>query len=105
MLVIASYYILFAVMGGSTHALLVEAAVAIVFWPWRLSIQVLPLARRRALASHGILDVFIVSSSPIQGASMVAAVCLAYDGGAGYWHSSPRQCQRTYDRLKPDGLS
>lgn len=31
MMVIASYYVLFAVMGGSTHTLLAEAAVATVF--------------------------------------------------------------------------
>src|SRR6185312_6910707 len=58
MLVIASYYVLFAVMGGSTQALVVEAAVATVFLavalvgfkypPWRVV---------GALAAHGILDV------------------------------------------------
>jgi hypothetical protein len=59
MVVIASYYILFAVMGGSTHILLVEAAVATVF----LAVTLVGFKYSLwlvvgALASHGILDLF-----------------------------------------------
>ena len=68
MMVIASYYALFAVMGGSTHALLIEAAVATVF----LAVTLVGFKYSLwlvvgALASHGILDVFHGQLTPIQG--------------------------------------
>ena len=56
-IVIASYYALFAVMGASTHALVLESlvgafflAVAISGFRWSLWVVVV------ALAAHGILD-------------------------------------------------
>jgi hypothetical protein len=56
-IVIASYYPLFAVMGASTHALVVEAlvcavflAVAVIGFRWSLWVVVV------ALAAHGIFD-------------------------------------------------
>ena len=57
MLVIAAYYVLFAVMGGSTHALASETAVAAVFLAvtlagFKYSLWLVVAA----LASHGILD-------------------------------------------------
>lgn len=59
MLVIASYYALFAVMGGSGHALGVETAVITVFlaaslvgFEYSLWLVV------AALAAHGIFDAF-----------------------------------------------
>lgn len=59
MIVIALYYVLFAVMGGSTRALLIESLVASVFiaaavWGFRSSLWMVVAA----LAAHGILDVF-----------------------------------------------
>ena len=87
MVVIASFYILFAVMGGSTHALLVEAAVATVF-------VAVSLAGFRhslwlvvgALAAHGILDAFHGELIVNPGVPVWwPAFCLAYDGvAAGY---------------------
>ncbi len=87
MVVIASYYVLFAVMGGSTHTLLIEAAVATLFLAvslvgFRLSLWLVVAA----LASHGILDVFhvqLIANPGVPG--WWPAFCLAYDGvAAGY---------------------
>ena len=55
--VVASYYVLFAAMAGSTHALLVETAVGIVFLTvalvgFRSSLWLVVVA----LASHGAFD-------------------------------------------------
>jgi len=87
MAVIASYYVLFAVMGGSTHALLVEAAVAAVFLAvtlagFRYSLWLVVAA----LAGHCILDVFhgqLIANPGVP--AWWPAFCLAYDGvAAGY---------------------
>jgi hypothetical protein len=87
MLVIASLYVLFAVMGGSTDALLIEAAVAtgfvavtLVGFKYSLWLVV------AALASHGILDVFHDQLIANPGVPVWwPAFCLAYDGvAAGY---------------------
>src|SRR5204863_7547344 len=56
-IVIASYYALFAAMGGSTHALLVESLVGSVFLAvavsgFKSSLWVVVVG----LAAHGILD-------------------------------------------------
>lgn len=55
--VVASYYVLFAAMAGSTHALLIETAVAMVFLAvamvgFRASLWLVVAA----LAGHGIFD-------------------------------------------------
>jgi hypothetical protein len=68
LIVIASYYALFAVVGESTHALVIEAAVATAFLAaaiagFKHSLWLVVAA----LAAHGILDVFHVRSSRIQG--------------------------------------
>ena len=68
MIVIAFYYILFAVIGGSGDALLIEAAVAAVFLAaalvgFKYSLWLVVAA----LAAHGISMCFMASSSPIQG--------------------------------------
>jgi len=56
-IVVASYYALFAVMGASTHALVIECAAGAVFvaaavagFRWSLWVAAL------ALAAHGIFD-------------------------------------------------
>jgi hypothetical protein len=59
LVVIASYYALFAVMGGSSHALLLEGTAIIVF----LAAAVVGFKRSlwlvvAALAAHGIFDGF-----------------------------------------------
>ena len=87
MIVIASLYGLFAVMGSSTHALLLESLVAVAFvaaavagfkWSqWTVAI---------ALASHGLFD--LVHGAVIANPGVPAwwpAFCGAYDlTAAGY---------------------
>ena len=87
MVVIASYYVLFAVMGASTHALLIESAVATAF----LAVTLVGFKYSLwlvvgALASHGILDVFHGQLIANPGVPVWwPAFCLAYDeGAAGY---------------------
>jgi hypothetical protein len=81
MMVIASYYALFAVMGAPTHALLLESVVGAVFlagavsgFRWSLWVVVV------ALAAHGIFDLthdtFITNAGvPVWWRQF----CLAYD--------------------------
>jgi hypothetical protein len=87
MIVIAYLYVLFAVMAGSAHALLVEAGVGTVFLVvtlvgFRYSLWLVVVA----LASHAILDVFhgrLIVNPGVP--AWWPAFCLAYDGvAAGY---------------------
>jgi hypothetical protein len=87
MLVIALYYVLFAAMSGSPHVIMIESAVAAVFWV----LSVLGFKRSlwvvvAALALHGALDivhphVFINPGVPV----FWPDFCSAYDFvAAGY---------------------
>ena len=84
-IVIASYYALFAVMGGSGHALLVEAAVAAVFLAaaivgFRYSLWLVV----SALVLHGIFDLLHGRLIANPGVPVWwPAFCLAYDVAAG----------------------
>ena len=79
--VIASYYVLFAVMGGSGHALVVETLVmtgfllvAVIGFKMRLWLVV------AALAAHGVFDVFhgrVVANPGVP--AWWPAFCLTYD--------------------------
>jgi hypothetical protein len=87
MIVIALYYVLFAVMGGSTPALLIEAAVASVF----LAVTLVGFKHSLwlvagALATHGILDLFHGQLIANPGVPVWwPAFCMAYDVvAAGY---------------------
>ena len=81
MLVIASYYALFAVMGGSTQVLLIESAVAAVFMGlavvgFKSTLWLVVIA----LAAHGVFDlahphVYANPGVPAWWPSF----CLAYD--------------------------
>ena len=81
LIVIASYYVLFAVMDGSVHAMPVETIVmtaflfvAVVGFRFNLWFVV------AALAAHGIFDFFhgyIIANSGVP--SWWPAFCLAYD--------------------------
>jgi hypothetical protein len=87
LIVIASYYALFAVVSDSTDALVVEAIVATAF----LTMAVVGFKRSlwlvvAALAAHGILDVFhdqVIANPGVP--AWWPAFCLAYDVvAAGY---------------------
>ena len=81
MIVIASYYALFAAMGASTQALVLESLVGAVFLVvavagFRSSLWVVALA----LAAHGIFDLAhgrIISNPGVP--SWWPAFCLSYD--------------------------
>ena len=83
--VIASYYDLFAVMGGSTHALLAELPITAVF----LAAVVLGFRRNAwvivaALVAHGLLDLVhprLITNPGVPG--WWPMFCLAYDLTAG----------------------
>lgn len=80
-IVIASYYVLFAVLGGSTHALVLESLVGAVFlaiaaagFKWSLWVVA------AALAAHGIFDLAhaaIISNPGVPG--WWPEFCLAFD--------------------------
>jgi hypothetical protein len=58
MIVIAAYYVLFALMGGSTQALLIELAVGLVFVALALaSFKTSLWLVAGAIAGHGVFDV------------------------------------------------
>lgn len=87
LIVVASYYALFAVVSESTHALVIEAVVATAFIGaavvgFRGSLWLVAAA----LAGHCILDVFhgqIIANPGVP--AWWPAFCLAYDGvAAGY---------------------
>src|SRR3982074_2089347 len=85
LIVIASYYVLFAVMGGTVQALIIESSVmtafllvAVVGFKFNLWIVV------AALVGHGIFDFFhgrIVTNAGVP--EWWPAFCLAYDVCAG----------------------
>ena len=80
-IVIASYYALFAVMGGSTHALLLESVVGAVFLAvavsgFRSSLWIVVIA----LAAHGAFDLAhsrVIANPGVP--SWWPAFCLTYD--------------------------
>lgn len=80
-IVVASYYVLFAAMGGATDVLIVEVVAAGAFvgaaaWGFRSS-QWIVVA---ALAAHGILDLFHGSMVPNPGVpAWWPQFCSAYD--------------------------
>jgi len=80
-IVIASYYALFAVMGSSTHVLVLESLAGVVFllaavYGFRSSLWVVVAA----LAAHGIFDLVHGAAIPNPGApTWWPEFCLAYD--------------------------
>lgn len=81
MIVIASYYALFAVMGGSVHVLMVESIVVVVFFGasiagFKTSLWLVVVA----LAAHGLFD--FIHSQLIVNPGVPAwwpQFCLSYD--------------------------
>ena len=86
LIVVASYYVLFAAMGGSTHALVVESAVMVAF----VAAAVAAFRGRlwiaaAGLVGHGLFDV-LVHGHVIDNPGMPAwwpPFCAAYDVAAG----------------------
>jgi len=84
-IVVASYYVLFAVMGGTAHALLVELGVMAAF----LIAAVAGFKRNLwlaavALVGHGVFDIFhsgLVTNAGVP--EYWPAFCMSYDVGAG----------------------
>ena len=80
-IVVASYYVLFAVMGDSTHALVVECVVgaaflAIAVFGFRSSLWVVVLA----LVAHGVFDLShgrVITNPGVP--AWWPAFCLTYD--------------------------
>jgi hypothetical protein len=87
LVVIASYYVLFAVMGGSMSALLTETAVMLIFaviafLGFRFNLWLIALT----LAGHGVFD--FVHGGVISNPGVPVwwpAFCLAYDVTAAGW--------------------
>jgi len=85
--VVASYYVLFAVMGGSIHALVVESMVMTPFVAaavlgFRSSTWIVVAA----LAGHGVLDGFhglVIDNAGVP--PYWPAFCASYDVGAAGW--------------------
>jgi hypothetical protein len=85
LIVVAHYYDLFAVMGGTTNALIVESSVMTVF----LIVAVAGFKRNlwmvaAALVGHGVFDFFhagIVTNAGVP--EWWPSFCMAYDIGAG----------------------
>jgi hypothetical protein len=84
-IVVAHYYVLFAVMGGTTHALLIELGVMAAF----LIVAVAGFKRNlwlaaAALVGHGVFDIFhagLVTNAGVP--EYWPAFCMSYDVGAG----------------------
>jgi hypothetical protein len=85
LIVVASYYVLFAVMGGTTHALIIELSVMTAF----LIVAVAGFKRylwmvAAALVGHGVFDIFhagLVTNAGVP--EYWPAFCMSYDVGAG----------------------
>src|SRR5205823_12350483 len=81
LVVIASYYVLFAVMGGSSHALMVESIImsvflVIAFVGFKFNLWLIVVA----LAGHGLFD--FIHPHMVANPGVPAwwpAFCLAYD--------------------------
>jgi len=98
MIVIASYYALFAVMGGSAPVLLVESAVAIAFMAVALAgFKSTLWLVAAALAAHGIFDLVHPQLYANPGVPVWwPSFCLAFDvSAAGYlaWLLAARKVQ------------
>jgi hypothetical protein len=105
LIVVALYYVLFAVMGGSSRALVIESCIASGFLllavlGFRKNVWLLPAA----IAGHGVFDFFhrwLVDNPGVPG--WWPGFCMAFDVLFGGWlawllgrrsrhHGSPNAC-------------
>lgn len=85
LIVVASYYVLFAVQGGTTQALIIESAVMIVFLlasvvGFKFNLWIVAAG----LAGHGVFDFFhggIINNAGVP--AWWPSFCMAYDVFAG----------------------
>jgi len=87
LIVVALYYVLFAVIGGSTQALLIESTIMLAFAAFAVAgfKRSLWLAAA-ALAAHGVMDslhAHLVTNPGVP--EWWPGFCLGYDVGAGLW--------------------
>jgi hypothetical protein len=86
LIIVASYYVLFAAMGGSTHTLVAESAVMMVFVAAAVAAFRGPLWIAAAgLVGHGVFDL-LVHARVIDNRGMPAwwpPFCAAFDIAAG----------------------
>jgi len=100
-IVVGSYYVLFAVMGGSSHSLLIESAVLVPFLVAAVAgFKSTPWIIVAALAAHGTLDVIhphLISNPGVP--RWWPGFCLGYDVvAAGYLAASLIRTGRRADR-------
>ena len=84
LIVVASYYVLFAAIGGTSRTVIVESAIAAVFlvaasWGFRRSSWIVVAA----LAAHGVFDMlhgFVIANPGVP--AWWPAFCCAYDVAA-----------------------
>ena len=87
LIIIASYYILFAILGDSRHALIWESAVAVAFSAIGVfgSLRV-PLLAGAAIAAHGLFDLVHHDIIPNPGVpSWWPTFCAGVDVPLGVW--------------------
>ncbi len=87
LIVVASYYVLFAVMGGSTRALVIEAIVMAPFAVcavvgFKRNLQLVAAG----VAAHGVMDFFHAQIVTNPGVPVWwPGFCLGFDVAAGAW--------------------
>jgi hypothetical protein len=87
LIVVATYYVLFAVMGGSRRALVVESVfVAGFLLLGVLGLKKIPWLIAAAIAGHGVFDVFHHSLVDNPGVpAWWPGFCMAFDVAFGLW--------------------
>jgi hypothetical protein len=106
LIVVASYYVLFAVMDGSDRVLRSEIAIAAVF----TVIAVIGFKRNlwlvvAALAGHGVMDFFHHALVQNAGVPRVwPGFCMAFDLTAAVVVGCILAFRRDFDTNRPDGM-
>ncbi|GKS57655.1 hypothetical protein YTPLAS18_11820 [Nitrospira sp.] len=87
LVIVASYYVLFAVMGDSTHALVQETIVGLLFSVAAVFGAVrLPVLIGIGLVAHGLFDLIHHAIIPNPGVpSWWPAFCMSFDAVLGLW--------------------
>ena len=87
LVIVASYYVLFAVMGDSTHALVQETIAGLIFSVAAVFGAVrLPVLLGIGLVAHGLFDLIHHAIIPNPGVpSWWPAFCMSFDVVLGLW--------------------